>query len=127
MAAMELAGTTIIAGLSTKMTPAQQAKKIGDVWEAIQHPNKTKLRVLKLIQPDETGIVYELGAHRPNITTEDMELTHQLWLDLSRELNELHHNEVVSLALQRLARDVRGGKRKELLAALRKKQTRPSA
>ena len=125
MTAMELECSTLVAGVSTKMTAAQQAKRIGDVWEGIQHPNKRKLRVLKLINPDESEIAYELGAHRPNVTPEDVELTHQLWLDLSRDLSELHHNEVVSLALQRLAQDMRSGKRKELLAALRRKHSPP--
>lgn len=106
MTAIELECSTLVAGVSTKMSAAQQAKKIGDVWEAIQHPNKRKLRVLKLINPDESEIAYELGAHRPNVTPEDVELAHRLWLELAKENEHLHHNQVVSVALRRLAKDL---------------------
>jgi hypothetical protein len=66
------------------------------------------LRLLKLIAEDGTESVYELGAHRPNITPEDVELTHRLWLELASETDDLHHNQIVSLALRRLAQDVSG-------------------
>lgn len=119
MTAIELECSTLVAGVSTKMTAAQQAKKIGDVWESIQHPNKRKLRVLKLINPDETEVAYELGAHRPNVTPEDIELAHRLWLELAKENEHLHHNQVVSLALRRMAKDMQGNKRGEIISEIR--------
>ena len=124
MTAIQLECTTLVAGVSTKMTADEQAKVIGDVWEGIEDSNKRKLRVLKLISPDGTEYVYELGAHRPKITPEDVELTHRLWLDLSQQTGELHHNEIVSLALQRLAQDVTSPHREEVVAQLRKGKTR---
>ena len=119
MTAIELECSTLVAGVSTKMTAAQQAKKIGDVWEAIQHPNKRKLRVLKLINPDESEVAYELGAHRPNVTPEDIELAHRLWLELAKENEHLHHNQVVSVALRRLAKDMQSNKRGEVVAEIK--------
>jgi amino acid transporter len=120
MTAVQLECSTLVAGVSTKMTPDQQAKRIGDVWETIQDERKRKLRVLKLISADGTERVYELGAHRPNITPEDIELTHRLWLDLAREDESLHHNQIVSVALRRLAKDLSGKQRAEVIAQLRK-------
>jgi amino acid transporter len=120
MTAVQLECSMLVAGVSTKMTPDQQAKRIGDVWETIQDERKRKLRLLKLIHPDGTERVYELGAHRPNITPEDIELTHRLWLDLARENEHLHHNQIVSVALRRLAKDLAGKGRAEVIAQLKK-------
>lgn len=117
--AIQLQCSTLVAGVSTKMSADQQAKRIGDVWESIQDENKRKLRVLKLIYFDGTERVYELGAHRPKITPEDVELTHRLWLDLTKDCPNLHHNQVVSIALRRLARDLNEGERNEIIMQLR--------
>jgi len=120
MTAVELECSTLVAGVSTKMTADRQARRIGDVWESIKDERKRKLRVLKLIHPDGTERVYELGAHRPNITPDDVELTHKLWLDLTRENENLHHNEIVSVALKRLAKDLSGKHRSEVLGFFKK-------
>ena len=115
MTAIQLECATLVAGVSSKMTAQQQAKIIGDVWESIQHEDKRKLRVLKLFHPDGTELSYELGAHRPNVTPEDVELTHRLWLELAKENKNLHHNQIVSVALKRLAKDFQSGKRNEII------------
>lgn len=104
--AIELECTTLVAGVSTKMTADQQARQIGDVWEQLKDERKRKLRVLKLIHPDGRELVYELGAHRPNIKPEDIELVHKLWLELSQTNPHLHHNDIVSLALERLSNEL---------------------
>lgn len=118
--AIELECSTLVAGVSTKMPADQQAKAIGDVWEAIQHPGKRKLRVLKLINPDGSELTYELGAHRPNVTPEDIELTHRLWLELAKDNKNLHHNQVVSVALRRLAKDMHSEKRSEVISEIQR-------
>lgn len=100
------------------MSVDQQARRIGDAWEQIQDERKRKLRILRLIATDGTERVYELGAHRPTIAPEDIELTHKLWLDMAGEHEDLHHNEVISVALQRLAQDLAGQERKGALAQL---------
>ena len=97
----------------------EQAKAIGDVEESIQHENKRKLRVLKLIHPNGTELIYEIGAHRPKIKPEDIEIVHQLWLELVRDKPELHHNEVVSLALQRLNQDLLSKQRRQVITQLK--------
>ena len=116
--AVRLECSTMVAGVSTKMSVDQQARRIGDAWEQIQDERKRRLRILKLISPDGTERVYELGAHRPTIAPEDIELTHRLWLDLARENESFHHNEVISVALQRLAQDLAGQERAEAIAQL---------
>lgn len=104
--AIDLECATLVAGVSTKMTADQQARMIGDVWEGIKDERKRKLRVLKLITPDGQELIYELGAHRPNIKPEDVELVHKMWLELSRKNPNLHHNDVVTMALEKLASEL---------------------
>ncbi len=119
MTAIQLESSTLVAGVSTKMSADQQAKAIGDMWESIQHENKRKLRVLKLINPDGTELTYELGAHRPNVSPDDIELTHRMWLELAKENKELHHNQVVSVALRRLAKELQSDKRAEIVTEVK--------
>ena len=125
--AVKLESSSLVAGVSTKMSVDQQARRIGDAWEQIRDERKRRLRVLKLIANDGTERVYELGAHRPTTTGEDIELTHKLWLDLSGEYDGLHHNEVISVALQRLAQDLAGEERSGALAQLQGLRRRRSS
>jgi hypothetical protein len=122
MTAVRLECMTMVAGVSTKMSVDQQARRVGDVWEQIRDERKRGFRILKLISPDGTERVYELGAHRPTITPEDIELTHKLWLDLARENESLHHNEIISLALERLAQDLTSQERVDAIAQLERVQ-----
>ena len=118
MTAVRLECSTMVAGVSTKMSADRQALRVGDAWERIQDERKLKLRILKLISPNGAERIYELGAHRPTISPEDIELTHRLWLDLAHENEGLHHNEVISVALQRLAQDLTGQERADAIAQL---------
>jgi NtrC-family two-component system sensor histidine kinase KinB len=126
MTAVRLECMTMVAGVSTKMSADQQARRVGDAWEHIRYERKREFRILKLISPDGVERVYELGAHRPTITPEDIELTHKLWLDLARENESLHHNEIISLALQRLAQDLASRERLEAIAQLERVQQKRS-
>jgi hypothetical protein len=51
-----------------------------------------------------------LGAHTPNLTEEDINLIHDLWLQVSNipSRRRVHHRDVVRVALNRLRRDLRG-------------------
>ncbi len=122
LTAVRLECATMVAGVSTRMSSDQQARRIGDAWEQLRDERKHRLRILKLISPDGAERVYELGAHRPTITPDDIELTHQLWLNLANETESIHHNEVISVALERLAADLHGRGHDEVLAQIRKMQ-----
>ncbi len=116
--AVKLECSTLVAGVSAQMSVSQQARRIGEVWEHLPGEQKRKLRILKLIAPAGDERIFELGAHRPTITPEDIELTHKLWLDLSGEHEHLHHNEVISVALRRLAQDIHSPQREQAIAQL---------
>lgn len=104
--AVRLECSTLVAGASARMSAQQQARRIGEVWEDLPIPGKRKLRILRLISIEGKESVFEIGAHRPTIANEDVELTHKLWLELSKNSDSLHHNEVISIALRNLAEKV---------------------
>jgi hypothetical protein len=57
------------------------------------------------------GDLFRIGSHAPHLTPRDLELLHQLWLELNGRLNnqELHHNEVVYFALKEVERELAQG------------------
>jgi hypothetical protein len=65
---------------------------------------------------------FHIGPHTPAMKTEDVHLVHRLWLNLTREpgLDKLHHNDILTEALTRFARDYAGREHDEILRDLRK-------
>jgi amino acid permease len=103
--AISLESAAMVAGLSTKMTTQEQAFELGRAWEAAPEPKRQF--VLQIVKPNGEAESFRIGPHTPTITTEDIYLTHRLWLRATQErgLEKLHHSEIISLALARLARD----------------------
>jgi hypothetical protein len=64
---------------------------------------------------------FQLGAHLPKLTAEDIDLIHEMWLDVTHEkdLKDLHHDEIVTSALERLKQDLKGPERRNILQQLR--------
>ncbi len=65
------------------------------------------------------GEVFYLGPHAPRLTSKEIDLLHGLWLELSNEVapEELHHHDVVHIALEELQqgypeRPARGNRRR---------------
>src|SRR5258707_6998244 len=50
---------------------------------------------------------YRIGPHTPTMKPEDVHLVHRIWLDMKRieGTEDIHHSDIVTLALTRLARD----------------------
>ena len=119
MTAQSLQSSTIVCGLSNKLTPDEQGKLTGDAWERLPEPRSAM--TLEIISPDGSVQTYELGPHTPHLRDQDLALLHQLWLELTanQNLRNLHHYHVVALALQELQRELDGPTREELLQALR--------
>jgi hypothetical protein len=111
----------IYAGRSSVMEPEEQALNLGQAWERL--PNRPQRQVCFHVV-DRDGIVrdFNLGAHAPALTTEDVNLIHDLWLDVTQEagLNDLHHKEIVTVALGQLAADLKGKGRTEALERMKK-------
>jgi amino acid transporter len=94
---------TVVSGLSTKMSPEDQAFHIGQAWEALPEP-KRQLNFY-VINPDGESKVYYLGPHAPSLQPDDVQLVHRLWLNLRRDpsVQDLHHSDIITYALTRLA------------------------
>jgi amino acid transporter len=116
----QLDSADIWAGRSSVMEPEIQAKYIGEAWERL--PKKPNRQVcFHVVDSDGTLHDFNLGAHVPILMDADVDMIHTLWLDATRErgIEDLHHKEVVTVALARLAEDMKGAGRKEALERMR--------
>ena len=113
-----LESSAVVAGLSTKMPALEQAFRLGRAWEAMPEPKGQF--VLQVVRPDMTAETFRMGPHTPDLKTEDIYLTHRIWLDLTRDpdLGKVHHSDILSLALTRLARDLFGPERDDIMKRL---------
>lgn len=116
--AQRLDSVRIVCGLSNKLTTDEQAKLTGDAWERLPEP-RPRL-VLEIHSPSGTVHEYALGPHTPRLRTQDVELMHKVWLDITSDPKYAgaHHYHIVALALEELQRELNGDQRAELLAKL---------
>jgi hypothetical protein len=71
---------------------------------------------------------YVLGPHSPTLTPDDLDLIHRLWLEAAAEIGvDVHHRDVVRVALEKLRGDIEGGQRKEAMERIRRQARRPAA
>jgi hypothetical protein len=49
--------------------------------------------------------VFYIGPHAPNLSPDDVQLVHRLWLNMRRDpsVADLHHSDIITYALTRLA------------------------
>lgn len=106
--AVQLRSSEIFLGASPTITPAWQARRLGEAWEQLPDPPRHQV-LLKIMDPDGKIHEFSMGAHAPDMTSQDIRLIHALWLDLVKnpKLGHLHHRDVLSLALHRLEEDLR--------------------
>jgi hypothetical protein len=117
--AAQLDSAEIIAGLSSVMTAAEQARRMGEAWEKLEKKPSRQVS-FRVVDPGGTVEDFSLGAHVPKLTPDEIETIHDLWLELGKQatLPDLHHDDVVAIALGRLANDLRGAKRGEVIQEL---------
>src|SRR6202140_3065263 len=100
--AQSLQSSTIALGLSSWRNIEDEARIAGLAWEAlpVPRPNLT----LEIYSPDGQEKVFYLGPHAPRLTSKEIDLLHGIWLELSNEVapEELHHHDVVHIALEEL-------------------------
>ncbi len=97
--------SAVVSGLSSKMTGEEQAFRLGQAWEAMAEPKRQF--VFQVVRQDSTVESYRIGPHTPTMKTEDVHLVHKIWLDIKRVqgTEDIHHSDIVTLALTRLSRD----------------------
>jgi amino acid transporter len=120
LTAARLRSSDIIAGRSSAMTPEQQAKLLGDAWERLTSKPQERVR-FRVIGPDDDIKDFYLGAHAPDLTDEEINFIHKLWLDVrdERGLEDIRHKQIVVAAMVRLADELHEERREEVLNFLR--------
>lgn len=124
--ANNLESSAIVAGLSTKMSAQEQAFRLGQAWESMPQPKRQI--VFQVVHNDGNVETFRIGPHTPTMKTEDVHLVHRMWLHLRRlpGTESVHHSDLVTLALTRLARDFARDP-DEIVRALAKGEGRRSA
>jgi amino acid transporter len=110
--ALQLKSSKVVAGVSNRMPMEEQARRMGEAWEAAG-PH-TRGLTLELIDRQMKSYFFDIGPHPPRLWPVDIGRLHELWLKLTREKfgSELHHRDIVGVALMRLDEDLKDPERK---------------
>ena len=76
---------------------------------------------LEIYFPTGQEHIFYLGPHSPRLTSQEIDLLHGIWLELSSELapEEIHHHDIVHFALEELQQELGVVNRTEALKRLR--------
>ena len=116
--ANSLDAAAVIAGLSSKLTAQEQAYHVGQAWEALPEPKRQF--TFYVVKPDGEALSFHIGPHAPTLQPHEVQLVHRLWLNLRRapDMEHLHHSDIVTYALTRMASEF-GRDKQETLKGLR--------
>jgi amino acid transporter len=94
---------SVVSGLSSSMSAEDQAFHLGQAWEALPEP-KRQFNFF-VIGPNGEASVFYIGPHAPALSPDDVQLVHRLWLNMRRDpsMQDLHHSDIITYALTRLA------------------------
>ena len=94
---------SVVSGVSTRMTAEDQAFHMGQAWEALPEP-KRQFNLYIIDTSGEVKVFY-IGPHAPTLSPDDVQLVHRLWLNMRRDpsVPDLHHSDIITYALTRLA------------------------
>src|SRR5262245_27821755 len=113
---MRTAGTAFL--VVTRMLSAELARRIVTSWERLPEPRHPFS--LEIISPGRPSIFVNLGPHPPRLWPEDVDLVHDLWLELSDDFgSRLHHRDVVGVALRRMERELHSKDKLDVLGDVR--------
>ena len=115
--AARLQSSRIVMGLSPKLTPSEQGAQVGEYWEKLPEP-RPSLSLELVLENQKDVVFFNLGPHPPRLWPEDIDLVHRLWLELSARGpgSKLHHRDVLSVALHRMATDLHSGRASDVVA-----------
>ncbi|HUA91442.1 MAG TPA: APC family permease [Terracidiphilus sp.] len=94
---------TVVSGLSSSMTAEDQGFHMGQAWEALPDPKRQFN--FYVVGPNGDTKVFFIGPHAPALSPDDVQLVHRLWLNMRRDplAGDLHHSDIITYALTRLA------------------------
>ena len=89
------------------MPPEQQAHLLGEAWDRTPHDRTLTTRFVVLRTDGKSVMRFSLGAHVPDLTPEDIERIHQLWVEAAKAVGpNIHHRDVVAAALGSLEEEL---------------------
>lgn len=115
--AAALQASRLVTSVSATMDSDALAHRIGRAWERLPQPRHAFS--LEIIATGRESLFINLGPHPPRLFPEDVDLTHPLWLELSDEIERLHHRDIVGAALRRIEQDLHGERRQEAVDAIK--------
>jgi amino acid transporter len=94
---------SVVSGLSSSMTAEEQAFHLGQAWESLPEPKRQFN--FYVISPNGEAKFFYIGPHAPALSPDDVQLVHRLWLNMRRDptVSDLHHSDIITYALTRLA------------------------
>ena len=94
---------SVVSGSSSSLSAEEQAFYMGQAWEALPEP-KRQFNFC-VVAPNGDIKVFYIGPHAPSLSSDDVQLVHRLWLNMRRDpaAAELHHSDIITYALTRLA------------------------
>src|SRR5262245_48498960 len=100
--AAKLQASRLVTGVSARMDSEELARRIGQAWEMLPEPRHPFS--LEIITPDRPSTFVNLGPHPPRLWPEDIDIVHELWLEVSDKYagSKLHHRDIVGVALRRM-------------------------
>ncbi len=121
-AAVQLESGLIVVGESEVMPPEQQAHLLGEAWDRTPHDRKLSTRFVVLRTDGKTVLRFSLGAHAPDLSPEDVERIHLLWVEAVKAVGpNIHHRDIVAAALGSLEEELtNASKRPEAVNRLRR-------
>jgi hypothetical protein len=121
--AVQLKSSEIALGESAKMPAREQVRLLGEAWE--RTPRDRQLQMSAIVyQANGQRDVFHLGVHAPDLSPDDLERVHRLWLDCVRASSpHLHHRDIVAVALEDFEDRLSGPDRDMLLTRLRTQTT----
>jgi amino acid transporter len=118
-AATSLQSSTIVFGHSSRESTEEQARLVGEAWEKLGDP-KPQFN-LEIHLPTGDKVYKVLGPHAPNLTANEVNLLHRLWLRFSDSVAplEMHHHDVVHFALEEVQKELDEGHEENVVNRLR--------
>jgi magnesium transporter len=116
---VRLHSSEVYTGESETLSADDQARLLGEAWERASKTEQFDVRFLIYHSSGRTA-VYHLGAHAPDLSTDDLNHIHSLWLDAVKAIGpHVHHHDVVRAALTHMEQELRGPNRDAALDLVR--------
>jgi amino acid transporter len=112
--AVILKASEIVVGASAVISAGDQAHQMGEAWDRTPHERDLTTQFV-IHFADGHVEKFAMGAHPPNLTTEDVERIHALWVEAVKSVGpNVHHRDVVVAALDSLESELRANRTKAI-------------